>query len=167
MYYMFSNCEKLTSLNLTHFDTSNVIDMFAMFKGCTNLESLELKSFNTSQVLDMGEMFSGCRKLQHFITINFDVRNVESMSGMFQEVPLSPLDLSNFETINLTDASLFINDCDNLKNIDLRKFNTKKLKKYQDWFPDNNGIFYYNSTIFDKDKFGIPQGWKGININDQ
>ena len=112
----------------------------------------------------MGEMFCNCRKLTSFNITHFDVRKVERMSGMFQEVPLSALNLSNFETINLTDASFFINDCDDLKNIDLRKFHTSKLEKFEYFFPDNNAIYYYNSTIFDIKKLNLPNGWHGIDI---
>jgi surface protein len=39
---MFSNCYKLTSLDLSNFDTSNVTDISYMFNGCNELTSINL-----------------------------------------------------------------------------------------------------------------------------
>ena len=38
--YMFFGCNKLTSLNLSNFNTNNVEDMRNMFSGCSSLTSL-------------------------------------------------------------------------------------------------------------------------------
>ena len=40
MSYMFAGCEKLTTLDLSSWDVSNVKDMTGMFKDCYSLESL-------------------------------------------------------------------------------------------------------------------------------
>ena len=61
---MFYNCNKLTSLDVSHFNTSKVIYMNQMFKKCTGLTSLDLSSFNTSQVIFMTYMFDGCTNLR-------------------------------------------------------------------------------------------------------
>ena len=37
---MFSNCSSLTSLNLSNFNTNNVIDMSNMFSYCSSLTSI-------------------------------------------------------------------------------------------------------------------------------
>ena len=42
MYQMFFNCQSLTSLNLSSFDTSKVTTMAEMFKYCSALTSLIL-----------------------------------------------------------------------------------------------------------------------------
>ena len=39
MCYMFSNCSSLTSLDLSNFNTQNVIDMRCIFEGCSLLTS--------------------------------------------------------------------------------------------------------------------------------
>ena len=54
---MFGHCSGLTSLNLSNFDTSNIVDMSLMFVGCSKLTSLDLSSFNTSNVIKMTQMF--------------------------------------------------------------------------------------------------------------
>ena len=35
-----------------------------MFEGCKNLEDLDVSNFDTSNVIDMGNMFYGCSKLK-------------------------------------------------------------------------------------------------------
>ena len=51
--YMFYNCENITEIDLSNFDTSQVTDMRYMFDGCSSLISLNLSNFNTSQVIYM------------------------------------------------------------------------------------------------------------------
>ena len=48
MDLMFYRCLNLTSLDLSNFDTSNIIDMDGMFAHCSSLVSLDLSNFNTS-----------------------------------------------------------------------------------------------------------------------
>ena len=61
---MFYGCEKLTSLDLSSFNTSAVTNMYGMFMSCSSLTSLDLSSFNTSAVVSMGHMFNGCNALE-------------------------------------------------------------------------------------------------------
>ncbi len=59
--YMFSGCKSLTSLDLSHFNTSKM--MFrGFFNGCSNIEVLNLTSFTA--VSDVRSMFSGMTKLK-------------------------------------------------------------------------------------------------------
>lgn len=61
MGYMFRNCHALTSLDLSSFDTSNVVNMSQMFKGDANLKTIYATSgkWNTSGV-DVSDMFTSC-----------------------------------------------------------------------------------------------------------
>ena len=56
---MFSGCSSLKELNLSNFNTNNVI-MWDMFSGCSSLKELNLSNFNTIHATNMGRMFSGC-----------------------------------------------------------------------------------------------------------
>ena len=84
MNSMFTNCEKLTSLNLSNFNTSKVFSMSDMFYGCKNLATLDLSSFNTSKVNNMGNMFYNCNKLTILDLSNFDNSKIYSIYGMFK-----------------------------------------------------------------------------------
>ncbi len=47
MWDMFKDCKSLTTLDISKFDTANVIDMESMFEGCASLVSLNLNNFKT------------------------------------------------------------------------------------------------------------------------
>lgn len=46
----FSNCTSLKELDLSLFDTKNIVDMLDMFTYCSALQTVDLSSFNTSKV---------------------------------------------------------------------------------------------------------------------
>ena len=56
MNYMFENCSKLISLDLSNFDTRKVLYMDKLFFNCSSLTSLNL-NFNTTRVNHMYYMF--------------------------------------------------------------------------------------------------------------
>ncbi len=60
---MFVGCHKLTSLNVSKFNTTEVTDMRDMFEDCYALTSLDLTNFDTGKVKDMLFMFYGCSAL--------------------------------------------------------------------------------------------------------
>ena len=63
MSYMFYQCDSLTSLDLSSFDTSKVTSMSDMFYQCDSLTSLDLSSFDTGNVTSMSGMFYQCDSL--------------------------------------------------------------------------------------------------------
>ena len=63
MSSLFDHCQKLTSLDVTHFNTAKVTNMYKMFRSC-GLTSLDLSNFNTAKVTNMELMFSGCSNLK-------------------------------------------------------------------------------------------------------
>ena len=51
---MFSDCLELENLDLSHYNTLNVIDMKLMFSECKKLKEIKgINKFNTSKVTDM------------------------------------------------------------------------------------------------------------------
>ena len=66
MASMFHGCSKLTSLDLSGFDTSAVTDMVWMFYGCSELTSIDLSSFDTTVAM-IGAMFSSCYAITSLI----------------------------------------------------------------------------------------------------
>ena len=60
---MFRNFNELTSIDLSNFDTSNVVFMDGMFYYCSKLTALDLSNFDTSKVKGMSCMFFNCFNL--------------------------------------------------------------------------------------------------------
>ena len=54
---IFNICTSLKNIDLSSFNTQNVIHMRKMFYNCISLSNLDLSNFNTQNVIDMNEMF--------------------------------------------------------------------------------------------------------------
>ena len=63
MSKMFYGCKKLTSLDLSSFNTANVTTMEMMFQSCEKLTMLDLSMFDIGEVTIMNDMFRGCESL--------------------------------------------------------------------------------------------------------
>uniref|UniRef100_UPI0040270871 BspA family leucine-rich repeat surface protein n=1 Tax=Leyella stercorea TaxID=363265 RepID=UPI0040270871 len=90
-------------------------------------------------VTNMGGMFSGCSALTTLDVSNFDTQNVTDMSLMFSNCSaLTTLDLSNFDTKNVTTMGEMFMGCEALTTIYAsEKYVTTKCKEdyfYADMF---------------------------------
>ena len=140
--------QKLTSLDLSSFDTSNVTDMSYMFEGCESLTSLDLSSFDTSNVINMEGMFDYCGSLVSLDLSNFDTSRVENMNCMFEYCEsLTLLDLSNFNISRVEDMSWMFYYCWNLTSIDVSSFDISNVTNINGIFCDcENLITIYANT---------------------
>lgn len=109
MRNMFLRCSKLTSLDLSNFDTSSVTNMSYMFSYCSKLTSLDVSNFNTSSVTDMTSMFDSC-------------------SG------LTSLDLSNFDTSSLLSTFWTFGYCSGMTTLNLSGWNFSSLQENTNMF---------------------------------
>ena len=83
---MFGSCKALTSLDVSHFNTTKVTDMTSMFQNCEKLTTLDLSNFNTSKVTNMQAMFMYCNVLKAIYVGNkWSTNNVTSSSYMFKD----------------------------------------------------------------------------------
>ena len=83
----FSSCSFSSKSQLSTVEylkvTNNVISMSAMFSDCNNLTSLDVSNWNTSKVTHMGWMFNTCIGLTSLDLSNFDTSKVNNMINMF------------------------------------------------------------------------------------
>ena len=126
--HMFSDCESLTYINLSNFNTQNVTNMSDMFSHCKSLTNINFSNFNTKNVTNMNSMFFNCKSLTNINLSNFNTQNVTNMSGMFLNCEsLININLSNFNTQNVTDMSDMFFRCISLTKINLSNFNTQNV----------------------------------------
>lgn len=131
MNYMFQQCILVASLDVSNFDTSKATDMSGMFDDCYLIETLDVSNFNTSNVIYMQSMFGDCKKLISLDVSNFDTSKVTAMNNMFNNCQaLTELDINNFDMSNVSDTSFMFSRCNNL--VDL-KFGTNLGKGYKNW----------------------------------
>ena len=148
MSWMFTDCEKLASLDVSHFNTAKVTNMSYMFRACKLLTSLDVSSFNTSKVTDMESMFASCSGLTSLNVSNFNTANVTNMHGMFNGCSsLTSLDVSNFNTAKVTDMSYMFR-CKALTSLDLSNFNTSSVTDMSLMFYGCNALTSLNLSSF-------------------
>ena len=117
MAKMFSFCQELSELDVTHFNTANVTDMGLLFDNCSGLTSLDVTHFNTANVKNMSHMFFSCSGLTSLDVTHFNTANVTDMNSMFYNSNLAELDLTHFNTANVTDMRNMFAFCQNLTTI--------------------------------------------------
>ena len=167
---MFYGCSSLTNIDLSSFNTSNVTNMAYMFRDCHELTGLDLSSFNTSKVTNMTGMFLYGFKLET-ITFgnNFDTSKVEKMNAMFADCKnLRTLDLSSFNTPNLTDVSGMFHGCYNLESIVFgSEFKTAKVTSLIGMFNYCESLTSLDLSSFDTsevtDMSGMFKGCTNLN----
>ncbi len=122
MDYMFNDCTSLKKIKgLENFNTSNVTHeqgMSSMFKNCSSLESIDLSNFDTKNVISMHSMFRGCSSLKKLDLTNFDTSSVRSMFEMFYDCSnLEKILVSDKWIINEgTNITYMFNGC-KIKNV--------------------------------------------------
>ena len=84
---MFYGCSQLTSLDVTNFNTANVLAMSDMFSGCSSLTSLDVTNFNTENVVWIMKIFKGCSALTTiYVSDKFVMAKVDDESvDMFKD----------------------------------------------------------------------------------
>lgn len=146
--YMFAECGFLTEVDLSAFDTSNVVNMEAMFIGCEKLKSLDLSKFNTSKVTNMLCMFSDC-DVQSLDVSSFDTSRVTTMLWMFGGCNVRELDLSSFDTSNVKDMQGMFDGCSELESLDISSFNTSRVERMNGMFMNCSALKSLDVSSFD------------------
>jgi surface protein len=89
-----------------------------MFNGCEKLTTLDLSEFDTSKVNNMSYMFTGCKALKELIGLSdWNTSALKDISWAFQSLPLTNLDLGGWDLTNCTDARDAWNFMYSLKSI--------------------------------------------------
>lgn len=147
---MFYGCKSLENIDLSRFDTKNIVTMCCMFTNCKNLKQLDLSGFNTGNVHEMTHMFSHCSSLEQINLSGLDTRNVEYMGQMFYRCKsLKQLDLNSFNTEKVLYMGEMFSNCKSLKQLDLSNFNTEKVVIMQYMFNDCSALEQLNINNFD------------------
>jgi surface protein len=63
MVSMFSGCSSLSSVDVSEWDTTNVMYMTGVFSGCSSLTSLDISNWDTTNGAMRWELFTNCTNL--------------------------------------------------------------------------------------------------------
>ena len=146
MSNMFKNTGNLNGTDFTKLKTDNVENMFGLFEN-SKMTSLNLSGFETKKVTNMGNMFKDCIKLIEINFPNFKTDNVENMFGMFENSSVTSLDLSSFETKKAINMGKMFKDCKFLSSLKLN-FNTENVENMSYMFSFCNNLISLNISMF-------------------
>ena len=95
-------------------------------------------------------MFDGCSALRTLDLSSFDTKNVTNMEYMFKGCStLETLDLSNFDTKNVTNMEYMFKGCSALNTLDLSSFDTKNVTNMQSMFNGCSALKTFDLSNFD------------------
>ena len=82
---MFEYCSSLKQLNISNFNTSNVVDMNKMFHRCSSLTILDFSNFSVNKGKNLSRIFSECISLKEFNFPDFNPVNINT-NNMFYAI---------------------------------------------------------------------------------
>lgn len=121
--FMFVD-SNVPEIDLTEFDTANVVNMDYMFLESDLGDCFSLGSPTNAQANTPGRN-----------TLTLNTEGVTSMSGMFKDCKVKHLDLSSFRTHNVIDFSDMFYNCNSLIDLNVDGFDTSNAE-------DFNGMFH-------------------------
>lgn len=128
-----------TSIDLSSFNTSNVLSMKNMFDSVNIQESsLDFSKFDTSKVQTMQEMFGNSA----FVTLDlssFDTSNVTSMYNMFYYTDSDEIKgIETFDTSKVTTMAYMFAHTSTINPVNTRNLNTSNVIDMSNMFYGNN-----------------------------
>ena len=98
----------------------------------------------------MENMFCDCSTLETLDVSSFNTENVTTMVGMFNNCSsLRSLDLPVFNTANVTKMGAMFQKCSSLQSLDLSSFNTRKVTQMQSMFAGCTNLESIDLSSFD------------------
>ena len=163
----YPNCNEICL-----YDDNSVTSLEGMFNNTDNKNvSTQITKVSTlpgylTNVTNMSKMFSAC-KFPSLDLSSFDTRNITNMQGVFDYCyALTSLDLTNFNTSNVTDMSKMFSSCYGLTTLDLSNFNTSKVTTMKQMFEYCSALTSINLSSFDTsnvtDMYGLFYYCRGL-----
>lgn len=124
-------------IDLTEFDTTNVVNMDYMFLKADLGDCLKVNSSTTTQANGADRNI-----------LTFNTEGVTSMSGMFKDCKVKHLDLSSLRTHNVTDFSDMFYNCNSLIDLNVNGFDTSNAEDFNGMFHGCNKLTQLNVKHF-------------------
>lgn len=150
--FEYTYIDKIDANNL---DVSNVTDGSYMFYSCANSTEINVSQWNTSKIKYFDKMFSNCQSLAFLDVNNWDMISGCSLNGMFSYSGITDIDLSKWDTSNISNLSNLFFNCTKLKQIDLHTWNTKSVSTCYWLFRGCSSLEFINID-----------GWNTCNVYD-
>ena len=135
MSYLFYECNSLTQLDLSNWDTGNIQYMIATFDGCNNLTELNCSTWNTGKVYNMQLAFYNCNSLETIPVRDWNTKSLMYMDKTFGNcTSLVNLDVSKWDTSKVVELTSTFYHCSSLKTLDVSKWKTSNVLRSDSLF---------------------------------
>ena len=133
--HLFEGATRITSVDVTEWDSSKVTDMSYMFASAGTSMTLTPSEWNTSNVKDMSYMFGGA-VLSTTNFSGFNVSNVTNMSHMFDNAWSShvSVNFTGWNTSKVTDMSYMFNSTSLSGSSGFNTWNTSNVRNMYSMF---------------------------------
>lgn len=165
--YWFHECVNLVSITgLTNLNTSQVTEMQLMFAKCKKLSTFDLSGFDTQNVHNFSSMFSGCTSLKTlpgitYITLNTtkypnsSAANDERIlvDGMFAHSGLKSINVSHWASTPVRSYHSLFLGCTALEDVNVTGIVTTETENLNNMFKDCSALgtdsdFPFNVSTF-------------------
>ena len=153
IYASFSETDSLLMVS-TPAKNIEVVNAANMFWYLTELRTINLGNFNINKrTTNTASMFSGCSQLTSLDVSNWDTSNITDMSGIFMECSkLTSLDVSNWDTSNVTSMNAVFASCSGLISLDVSNWDTSKVTVLSYIFSGCSGLTELDVSGWDTSK---------------
>ena len=156
--HLFYNLVNLEGVDLADFSTQYTTDVRAMFQGCSKMSSIDISSFDLTNIYVTADMFAECPSLAAItwpLSSKFSSEQDIAMGGMFDgDSNLENIDLSCFDGCKIADSPRAFAGCSALKSIDVSEMD------FSENYGGYTGMFENCSTLATLDVSGF--NWSGI-----
>lgn len=126
---MFRLATKLTTVDVSNWDTSNVTSLYRTFSGKSGsemaLQTLDVSNWNTGKVTDMIATFQRCTNLRSLNVGNWNTSNISSFQNAFSWCySLTELNVSGWNTESCTTMTTMFGECRSLEELNVSNWNT-------------------------------------------
>lgn len=137
---------------LSNIDWSNITDLSYLFGRCHSIDNLDLTLMKVGpNITDLGYLCTDCTRLTNINVSNWDTSNVTRFVGVFYNCSnLTNLDLSSWVTASGTSFVQMFYGCTHLEHLDIRKFTFDRAKYWSDMLynvPTDCEIIVKNTTV--------------------
>lgn len=135
IYASFNPTDSLLTV-FTPAKNIETVDATYMFISLPSLRTIDLDNFKVNETtINMNGMFIGCSALTSLNVSNWNTENVTNINGMFADCSsLTSLDVSNWDTKNVTNMSGAFSSCFVLTSLDVSNWDTKNVTDMKSMF---------------------------------
>ena len=148
---MFYGCSKLTSIDLSPFDTSKASKVSGICYNCSAVTSVTYFRKTSSAATRVYDFWSGLSSRVKTIDFSaWDASNVQNMSGLCSSMNSATTITfsSTFNTSNVTNMKSMFSSCIAITSLDVSMFNTSKVTNMNSMFSDCLNLSTLNTSNF-------------------